>query len=70
VFSNAGAGSRLNELAHPALTYSLEQVRLGKIQRLIVNMPPRSLNHHQFRGFSGIPKAIIRPAYRCNQLWR
>jgi predicted phage terminase large subunit-like protein len=26
-----------------ALTYHLEQVRLGKIKRLIINMPPRSL---------------------------
>ena len=26
-----------------ALAYYLEQVRLGKINRLIINMPPRSL---------------------------
>ena len=32
-----------DELAHSRIAYALEQVRLGKIKRLIINAPPRSL---------------------------
>jgi hypothetical protein len=28
---------------HEAIAYALEQVRLGKCRRLIINLPPRSL---------------------------
>ena len=37
-----GTSFQMNWHIH-ALAFALEQVRLGKIKRLIINMPPRSL---------------------------
>ena len=43
-FTSLSPGARFEPNWHiDALAYHLEQVRTGKIRRLIVNMPPRSL---------------------------
>ena len=43
-FTSLSPGARFEPNWHiEAMAYHLEQVRLGKIKRLIINMPPRSL---------------------------
>ena len=55
-FTSLSPGAQFQPNWHiEAMAYHLEQVRLGKIKRLIINMPPRSLK--------SIVSSVAFPAY-------